>query len=126
MKHKILPIFFLCFLLVFVTPAYAYSFEDIASWFSNFFRITGYQVYENETTTTTTTEATTTTEMTTTTQSLLIREQVKCIFTDTDAMQKCYTNDGKFGCSGTGSCIADVAGESGTKLVWKSSCPDVS
>jgi hypothetical protein len=51
-KHKILPIFFLCFLLVFITPAYAFSFEDVASWFSNFFRITGYQAYVNETTTT--------------------------------------------------------------------------
>jgi len=121
MKFNVLVTFFLCSLFfIFISSAYALSIEDIASWFSNFFRITGYQVYENETTTTTTTEATTTT-----TQSSLIREQVKCIFTDTDAMQKCYTNDGKFGCSGTGSCIADVAGESGTKLVWKSSCPDV-
>ena len=53
MKHKILPIFFLCFLLVFIVPVYAFSFEDVASWFSNFFKITGYQVLNNETTTTT-------------------------------------------------------------------------
>ncbi|MFH1229402.1 MAG: hypothetical protein V1678_03180, partial [Candidatus Aenigmatarchaeota archaeon] len=57
--------------------------------------------------------------------SSLITEQVKCIFTDSDAMQECYTADGRFGCSGAGTCIANIAGENGTKFVWKSSCPDV-
>src|SRR3989338_4369071 len=37
-------------------------------------------------------------------------------------MQKCYTDDGKFGCSGTGTCVADVSGDKGKKLIWKSTC----
>jgi len=56
----------------------------------------------------------------TTTQ--FIKEQVKCVFDNSNEMQKCYTDDGKFGCSGTGTCIADVSGEKGKKLTWKSSC----
>jgi len=51
-----------------------------------------------------------------------LTEQVKCIFADSSEMQKCYTNDYKFSCSGIGSCIADVSGVSGTQLIWKSSC----
>ncbi|MBW2976883.1 hypothetical protein KY347_05545, partial [Candidatus Woesearchaeota archaeon] len=44
----------------------------------------------------------------------LAREQVKCVFANSDkVMQKCYTDDGKFGCSGLGTCVADVSGESG-------------
>jgi hypothetical protein len=134
MKLTVLLTFFLFSLLlflIFATPTYALSIEDIASWLSNIFRITGYQIYRNETITTTmaeTTTTTTTTETTTTTTTPttpVIKEQVKCIFTDTDTVQKCYANNGKFGCLGTGSCMADVAGESGTVLVWKSSCPDV-
>jgi len=162
-RFSILLPFSLCFLLlIFVTSVYAYSFDDAVSWISNFFRITGYQIYGNETTTTTEPITTTTalltcpyeccslkdpvyqgktceypkncvdgkcisvetTTTTTTPTTTVIKEQVKCIFTDTDAMQKCYANDGKFGCIGIGSCMADVAGEAGTKLVWKSSCPD--
>ena len=156
MKWLIFGIILISF-SVFTTSAYAFSFDDIMFWFSNFFKgITGYIIDVNDTTTTTllpcpyecclpdqsTYEqkecqypkncvadnkcvevATSTTTTTLTTP--VIKEQVKCIFTDTDVMQKCYTNDGKFGCSGIGSCIADVAGENGAILVWKSSCPDV-
>jgi thiol-disulfide isomerase/thioredoxin len=50
------------------------------------------------------------------------KEQVKCMFTDTESMQKCYGGDGRFGCAGIGSCIAVVYGDQGTKLTWKSSC----
>lgn len=51
-----------------------------------------------------------------------VKEQVKCIFTNSDTTQKCYTDDGKFGCSGSGACAVEVYGEKGTKLTWKSSC----
>jgi len=158
MKFNVLVTFFLCsLLLIFSSSAYAYSFEDFVSWVSNIFKITGYQVLENETTTTTAavcTEAsrkcladviaecingnwvisttckygctngycnsepapipeqtTTTTEVTTTQPS--VKEQVKCVFTDTSSEQKCYGNEGRFGCYGLG-----------TRIVWKSSCPD--
>ena len=49
---------------------------------------------------------------------VIIKEQVKCVFENSDKVQKCYTDDGKFGCSGTEVCIADVYGEKGTKLSW--------
>src|SRR3972149_8920960 len=125
MKFWLLSVFLVSsFLLIFINPAYALSIEDIASWVSNFFRVTGYQVYETTTTTTETT-ATATEQTISTSTTSLIKEQVKCLFTDSDAVQQCYAADGKFGCSGVGSCIADVAGESGTILVWKSTCPDV-
>jgi hypothetical protein len=134
-------------LLFFTTPVYAFSFNDIFSWMGNIFgRVTGYATllscpYECCPSNDPTYEEKVclesrvckenkcinlTAETIVTTQpSSLITEQVKCIFTDSDAVQKCYTNDGKFGCSGAGTCIADVAGENGTTLVWKSSCPDV-
>ncbi len=51
-----------------------------------------------------------------------VKELVKCVFVNSDSMQKCYTNDGKFGCSGEESCIIEVTGEKGKKLIWKSSC----
>src|SRR3989344_4042733 len=51
-----------------------------------------------------------------------VKEQVKCIFDNSNEIQKCYTEDGKFGCSGTGTCVADVFGKEGEKLIWKSSC----
>ncbi len=52
----------------------------------------------------------------------LLKEQVKCIFVNSESQQKCYTEDGRFGCYGVGTCVADVSGEKGTKLNWKSSC----
>lgn len=51
-----------------------------------------------------------------------VNEQVKCIFANSDSMQKCYTSDGRFGCSGVGTCIADIYGATGTPLTWKSEC----
>ena len=53
---------------------------------------------------------------------IIIKEQVKCVFANSDSTQKCYTDDGKFGCSGAGTCVADVYGEKGAKQTWKSSC----
>jgi len=52
----------------------------------------------------------------------IVKEQVKCTFFDSTSYQKCYTDDGKFGCSGIGGCIVDVSGSFGTKLTWTSSC----
>ena len=55
-------------------------------------------------------------------ESTIVKEQVKCIFANSAYAQKCYTDDGRFGCSGEGSCTADVSDNSGTKLAWKSTC----
>ena len=55
-------------------------------------------------------------------QTTITKEQVKCVFLNSDSEQKCYTGDGKFSCSGTGSCTAQVEGENGKTLDWKSSC----
>jgi hypothetical protein len=52
----------------------------------------------------------------------IFKEQVKCVFDNSNEMQKCYTSDGNFGCSGVGTCVADVSGEKGKKITWKSSC----
>jgi hypothetical protein len=53
-----------------------------------------------------------------------IKEQVKCTFTNSpDASQECLTTDGKFRCSGTGVCVADVYGVKGTTLAWGATCP---
>jgi len=56
------------------------------------------------------------------TPSILTKEQVKCVFDNSNEAQKCYTDDYKFGCSGTGTCVTDISGETGYKLTWKSSC----
>src|SRR3989344_3824955 len=57
---------------------------------------------------------------------VIVKEQVKCVFANSNKIsneiQKCYTNDDKFGCSGIGVCVADVHGEKGTKQLWTSSC----
>jgi len=52
----------------------------------------------------------------------IVKEQVKCIFINSDSAQKCYTDDGVFGCSGTGICVSNVSGDKGDKITWKSSC----
>lgn len=54
-------------------------------------------------------------------------EQVKCVFSGTTTEQKCYTateaySPLAFGCSGFGTCVADVKGPKGTALTWKSTC----
>ena len=51
-----------------------------------------------------------------------VKEQVKCVFLDSNSEQKCYNSDGKFSCVGAGSCIIEVSGEKGAKLLWKSTC----
>src|SRR3989338_8590594 len=51
-----------------------------------------------------------------------VKEQVKCVFLDSNSEQRCYTDDNKFTCPGTGSCVIDVSGEKGTLLRWKSTC----
>ncbi|MEK6927865.1 MAG: hypothetical protein AABX11_05525 [Nanoarchaeota archaeon] len=51
-----------------------------------------------------------------------LKEQVKCVFDNSGDIQKCYTDDGKFVCSGTGTCNTDISGDKGRKLTWKSSC----
>ena len=55
----------------------------------------------------------------------IFKEQVKCIFDNSNEMQKCYTSDGNFGCSGVGTCVAVVSGNKGEKLTWKSTCEGV-
>jgi hypothetical protein len=50
-----------------------------------------------------------------------VKEQVKCIFKNSNFEQKCYSSNG-FGCSGVGACVADVYGTSGEKVAWKSTC----
>src|SRR3989339_2221150 len=55
-------------------------------------------------------------------QATTIKEQVKCVFANSYSEQKCYTGDGTFSCSGTESCTAQVEGENGKTLDWKSSC----
>ncbi|MFH1182224.1 MAG: thioredoxin family protein [Candidatus Woesearchaeota archaeon] len=59
---------------------------------------------------------------------VLPKEQVKCVFSGSTSTQKCYAGDGKFSCYGTGSCVAEVSGETGTKLQWTSTsaCSGVS
>jgi len=76
-----------------------------------------------------------------------VKEQVKCVFSNTTDSQKCYSDDGKFGCvtpscfvaiSSTGAtdnngtttiscpsetaCVADVYGGKGDTITWKSTC----
>ncbi len=51
-----------------------------------------------------------------------VKEQVKCTFLDSSSEQKCYTSDGKFACSGIGSCAIGVSGQQGQQLHWKNSC----
>ena len=49
-----------------------------------------------------------------------VSEQVKCLFQNSNQLQKCYTPKGS--CSGIDSCVVDVAGWKGEKITWKSSC----
>ncbi|MEK6858163.1 MAG: hypothetical protein AABX39_06255, partial [Nanoarchaeota archaeon] len=51
------------------------------------------------------------------------KDDVKCVFVNSsDKEQKCYSDDGKFTCSGKGACIVTVSGEFGKKQTWKSTC----
>jgi hypothetical protein len=131
----------------FITIVYAFSFNDVFSWISNSFgRITGYVTnvteacpYEccfkdptyqdkeceypkdcegykcvNVETTTTTIPSTTT--------PVVVQEEVKCVFLNSNSEQKCFTSDWKYACRGLGACANTVSGEYGAKLTWGSSC----
>ncbi|GEM_PF-2870364 len=50
----------------------------------------------------------------------IAKEQVKCIFKNSNSMQECYSKKGS--CKGTQSCVIDVAGKKGEQITWKSSC----
>jgi len=65
-----------------------------------------------------------TTTSTNQTQGEQIQEQVKCIFRNSKAMQKCYTagDNSRAYCSGTETCVASIFGYQGEKITWKSSC----
>jgi len=52
----------------------------------------------------------------------IFKQQVKCVFNNSNEIQSCSSDGGKFGCSGIGHCVADVSGEKGKTLTWKSSC----
>ncbi|MDO8468494.1 MAG: ice-binding family protein [Candidatus Peribacter sp.] len=57
----------------------------------------------------------------------VVSEQVKCVFNGATTEQRCYTATASdsplsFGCSGIGTCVADVKGPKNTALTWKSSC----
>ena len=49
-------------------------------------------------------------------------DEVKCVFANSDVEQRCYSENGQFGCSGIGTCVALFYGEKGSKITWKSSC----
>lgn len=51
-----------------------------------------------------------------------VKEDVKCVFFKSIKTEKCYTDDEQFECFGIESCVANVFGENGSKLGWKSSC----
>src|SRR3989344_9420667 len=55
----------------------------------------------------------------------IVKEQVKCDFANSNEINKCYTSDGKFSCSGNESCVAEVHGKKGEVLKWGSSCGDI-
>lgn len=60
----------------------------------------------------------------------ILKEQVKCVFSNSNTSQNCYTSDGRFGCGGDKvtseepftNCRVDVSGEKGATITWKSSC----
>ena len=49
-----------------------------------------------------------------------VREEVKCVFDDSNAVQECYSEKGR--CKGTETCIVSVSGNKGEQITWKSSC----
>ncbi|MBD3209228.1 hypothetical protein GF367_02310, partial [Candidatus Woesearchaeota archaeon] len=53
-----------------------------------------------------------------------VKEQVKCVFDNSNEMQKCYTaeDNSRFSCSGSETCVMDVNGKKGEELTWKSTC----
>ena len=51
-----------------------------------------------------------------------IQEEVKCVFSNSGGIQKCYTDTETFSCSGKETCVTTVSGTTGTKVTWKSTC----
>lgn len=51
-------------------------------------------------------------------------EDITCMFENTATEQKCYTEDGRWSCSGTGKCSIRVSGTTGMMLSWKTGCSD--
>ncbi|HLC79018.1 MAG TPA: thioredoxin domain-containing protein [archaeon] len=49
-----------------------------------------------------------------------VTESVKCLFNNSEAEQKCYSEVGF--CGGIEACTVEVTGDSGKQIVWKSSC----
>lgn len=49
-----------------------------------------------------------------------VSEQVKCIFSESAIVQKCYS--GKGSCEGKDLCVVDVTGTKGEQITWKSTC----
>lgn len=57
--------------------------------------------------------------------SLVVQEQVKCLFKESQTEQKCYAaseNYYGYGCSGKEACVMDLKGKKGDRITWKSSC----
>ena len=52
----------------------------------------------------------------------IAKEQVKCIFTNSNKVQECYSSNGKFKCYGVRTCLVNIVGEKGEKQNWKSTC----
>lgn len=51
----------------------------------------------------------------------IVAEQVKCVFNNSTTDQKCYSSEGQ-GCLGKEVCVADIKGERGKQVTWKSTC----
>src|SRR3989344_3958353 len=49
-----------------------------------------------------------------------VKEQVKCVFSDSTTTQQCSSSKGS--CKGVGTCVVEVAGKKGEQVTWKSSC----
>ncbi len=50
-----------------------------------------------------------------------VKEQVTCLFLESKQLQKCYSESGET-CESETSCVMDINGEKGRKIVLKSSC----
>ncbi|MCX6804076.1 MAG: thioredoxin domain-containing protein [Candidatus Diapherotrites archaeon] len=51
----------------------------------------------------------------------ILTEQIKCVFNNsTNATEECYSDYGK--CDGNPACVVDVKGQSGSSVIWKSTC----
>src|SRR3989344_1275335 len=52
-----------------------------------------------------------------------LKEQITCIFSNSNSLQKCYTTSGPFfSCYGINSCTMDISGTQEAQISWQSSC----